>query len=358
MTASRMRRFVGGLTVGYLHTAIVTMVGLWLTPYLLRHLDQHDYGLWLLTAQVLFYLALTDLGVVALVPREVAFTTGRAAETAADDLRHLVGETTRLVIWQMPFAAIAGVAAWWVVSAEWPVLGGPLAVVVLTFVSTFPLRIFQAVLQGLQDLAFAGGAYLIAWTCRHHPHRRARRGGARPLRARGRLGVHANPWRRPRVVAVEAPVSSDPASAAAVPVAARRTRTPRSRRVDQRQPDRGGPAERHGSPRDRRAAGSRSRRAVRVHGQTGHAARESAATVHADGPACLERAARERAARAFVSGVHQHEPAPADFERRDCLRCPDHQRPVRLVVGRARSLCRSCGDRCSWCSGCSCVIGT
>ena len=165
MTASRMRRFVGGLTVGYLHTAIVTMVGLWLTPYLLRHLDQHDYGLWLLTAQVLFYLALTDLGVVALVPREVAFTTGRAAETAADELRHLVGETTRLVIWQMPFAAIAGAAAWWVVSAEWPVLGGPLAVVVLAFVATFPLRIFQAVLQGLQDLAFAGGAHLIAWTC-------------------------------------------------------------------------------------------------------------------------------------------------------------------------------------------------
>ena len=47
MTASRTRRFVGGLSVGYLHTAIVTIVGLWLTPYLLRHLDQHDYGLWL-----------------------------------------------------------------------------------------------------------------------------------------------------------------------------------------------------------------------------------------------------------------------------------------------------------------------
>ena len=47
-TSSRTRRFVGGLSVGYLHTAIVTIVGLWLTPYLLRHLEQHDYGLWLL----------------------------------------------------------------------------------------------------------------------------------------------------------------------------------------------------------------------------------------------------------------------------------------------------------------------
>jgi O-antigen/teichoic acid export membrane protein len=165
MTASRMRRFVGGVTVGYLHTVIVTMVGLWLTPYLLRHLDQHDYGLWLLAAQVLFYLALIDLGVVALVPREVAFTTGRATGTADDDLRHFIGATTRLVIWQMPFAALAGAVAWWLLSAEWPAFGGPLAVVVLAFVLTFPLRIFQAMLQGLQDLAFAGGGYLIAWAC-------------------------------------------------------------------------------------------------------------------------------------------------------------------------------------------------
>ena len=72
MTASRTRRFVGGLSLGFLHTAIVTIVGLWLTPYLLRHLDQHDYGLWLLTLQMLFYLALTDVGIVALLPREIA----------------------------------------------------------------------------------------------------------------------------------------------------------------------------------------------------------------------------------------------------------------------------------------------
>ena len=163
MTASRTRRFVGGLSVGYLHTAIVTIVGLWLTPYLLRNLEQHDYGLWLLTAQILFYLALTDVGIVALLPREVAFKTGRAGETLADDLRHLVGETTRLVFWQVPFVALVGLATWWLVSAEWPALGGPFAVVVLTFVLTFPLRILPAVLQGLQDLTFLGGAQLTAW---------------------------------------------------------------------------------------------------------------------------------------------------------------------------------------------------
>ena len=98
LTASRTRRFVGGLSLGYLHTVTVTLVGLWLTPYLLRHLDEHDYGLWLLTAQILFYLALTDMGVVALLPREVAFTTGPGRRDAASTTcGHLVGETTRLV---------------------------------------------------------------------------------------------------------------------------------------------------------------------------------------------------------------------------------------------------------------------
>ena len=162
-TSSRTSRFVGGLSVGYLHTAIVTIVGLWLTPYLLRKLDQHDYGLWLLTAQILFYLALTDIGIVALLPREVAYKTGQAGESTADDLRLLVGETTMLVFWQVPFVALASLAAWWLVSSKWPSLGGPFGVVVLTFVLTFPLRILSAVLQGLQDLTFLGGAQLTAW---------------------------------------------------------------------------------------------------------------------------------------------------------------------------------------------------
>ncbi len=163
MSAGRIRRIVGGLSLGFLHTAIVTVVGLWLTPYLLRHLDQHDYGLWLLALQTLFYLGLTDVGIVALLPREIALATGRAGATSSDELRHLIGETTRLVLRQTPFVAIAGLGAWWIVSAEWPTLGGPFAVVAVTFVLTFPLRIFSAVLQGLQDLTFVSGIHMIGW---------------------------------------------------------------------------------------------------------------------------------------------------------------------------------------------------
>ena len=42
MAESRLRRFVGGLGLGYIHTIVTIIVGLWLTPYVLRHLGSHD----------------------------------------------------------------------------------------------------------------------------------------------------------------------------------------------------------------------------------------------------------------------------------------------------------------------------
>ena len=158
MSDSRLRRFVGGLGLGYLHTAATVVVGLWLTPYVLRHLGSHDYGLWLLGAQVLVYLSLLDLGVVALIPREVARTAGD--RTA---LRSLIAKAARVVGWQLPFVAIAAALVVWLLPAEWVRLRWPLGIVVLVFVATFPVRIAGAALQGLQDLAYLGRTQIVAW---------------------------------------------------------------------------------------------------------------------------------------------------------------------------------------------------
>ncbi len=87
MAEGRLARFAGGLGLGYLHTLAVLVVGLWLTPFLLRQLGSHDYGLWLLASQVLVYLALMDFGVVALVPREVAFAVGQRAAARGTEVR-------------------------------------------------------------------------------------------------------------------------------------------------------------------------------------------------------------------------------------------------------------------------------
>lgn len=161
---SRTRRFFGGLASGYAHQIIVTVIGLWLTAFLLAQLGEEEYGLWLLVAQLLGYLALLDLGVVALLPRETAYATGRAggAEAAAE-LSLLVGRTVRLVLWQTPFVALAGLVLWLNLPAAWDALRAPLGIVLLAFVALFPFRVLHATLRGLQDLAFLGVAGTAAW---------------------------------------------------------------------------------------------------------------------------------------------------------------------------------------------------
>jgi O-antigen/teichoic acid export membrane protein len=169
MAESRLRRFVGGLGLGYVHTIVVIALGLWLTPYLLRHLGTREYGLWLIGAQVVVYLGLLDLGVVALVPRDVAAVVGRTHEGGmserrrAEALQSLVAQTVRIVLVQLPVVAVAGALVVWLLPSAWEPLRWPLAFVVAAFVVTFPLRILGALLQGLQDLTFLGTVQLSAW---------------------------------------------------------------------------------------------------------------------------------------------------------------------------------------------------
>jgi hypothetical protein len=117
---SRTIRFLGGVWLGYLYQAVVTLAGFWLTPFLLRNIGQHDYGLWLVGFQILSYLMLTDFGIVALVPREMAYTIGRAGGLEkTTDLALLIGQAGRVVLYQMPFVAAASVALWLCLPAAW-----------------------------------------------------------------------------------------------------------------------------------------------------------------------------------------------------------------------------------------------
>jgi O-antigen/teichoic acid export membrane protein len=161
---TRTRRFIGGLTLGYANQALVTLVGLWLTAFLLRTLGSRNYGLWLVATQMLGYLMLSDLGVVALLPRETAYATGRAGgSNNTPDLPLLVGQTARLVVWQLPFVAIAAALVWLFLPKEWQPLRGPLALVFMVFVITFPARVLSGLLHGLQDLTFLGAAQMGIW---------------------------------------------------------------------------------------------------------------------------------------------------------------------------------------------------
>ena len=161
---SRTGRFLSGVSLGYFSQVLVLIAGLWLTPFLLSRLGQHYYGLWLLGAQILTYVMLLDFGIVALLPRETAYATGRAdGLERATALREVVGNAGRLVLWQMPLVAGTAVLVWFCIPDEWHEFRGPFAVVLTVFVLTFPARVFQGVLQGLQDLGFLGAVQISSW---------------------------------------------------------------------------------------------------------------------------------------------------------------------------------------------------
>ncbi|HEX7956245.1 MAG TPA: oligosaccharide flippase family protein [Pyrinomonadaceae bacterium] len=163
---SRTQKFIGGVAFGYAGQLLVTAVGLWLTPFLLGRVGQHDYGLWLVGTQLMAYLMLLDVGVVALLPREVAAAAGRQAAGAEGEVARVVGQTARLVLWQTPAVAAAALLVWlFFVPAEWGALRPALGLVLACAAATFPLRALHAVLNGLQDLRFLAQAQIAAWLC-------------------------------------------------------------------------------------------------------------------------------------------------------------------------------------------------
>ena len=161
---TRTQRFLTGFVSGYAHLIVATLAGLWLTPFFLTHLGQTTFGLWLVGTQVIAYLLLMDLGIVALLPRETAYVTGRTGRCDGPELRQLVEKALTLAVAQTPVVLAAAVFAVWSLPSSWAALRAPLAVVLGLFVVTFPLRIFQAALTGLQDLSFVARAQFAAWT--------------------------------------------------------------------------------------------------------------------------------------------------------------------------------------------------
>lgn len=161
---SRTQRFLSGVSLGYTYLGLVTVVGLWLTPFLLGRIGTESFGQWLVMTQIVGYLQLLDLGVVALAPREMAYATGRTLQGAASTEAALVmARFRRVVLWQVPLAAVAAALIWWVGGHHWAELRWALGAVLAAFVIAFPFRLYHAALQGLQDLGFLGKVQLASW---------------------------------------------------------------------------------------------------------------------------------------------------------------------------------------------------
>jgi len=165
MQLSRSKRFMSGVIFGYSYQVLTMLAALWLTPFLLHHLGQRDYGLWLASLPILNYLLLADFGIVALLPRTVAWATGRAGgnKKNATDLPSIVGQTAIVVLCQTPLVVVAAVCAWALLPKEWAALRGPLGLTMGVFAAMFPLRMAAAILEGLQEQAFVTRAAMLSW---------------------------------------------------------------------------------------------------------------------------------------------------------------------------------------------------
>jgi len=141
------------------------LFGLWLTPFNLRMLGQHDYGLWLVGLQLLTFLLLVDFGIVAITPRDVARLTGKTLENpASPELTDLVRKTTMVVLYQTAAVSVAAVVAFHFLPPGRPEIRGPIAIALAAFCLSYPFRVYGAVLQGLQDLRFLGQLRIVLWS--------------------------------------------------------------------------------------------------------------------------------------------------------------------------------------------------
>lgn len=161
--STRTARFVQGAGWGYLHQLTVMVVGVWLTPFFLRQLGQFDFGLWLIGLQVVNVLMLVDFGILAMFPRTIAQATGRGGGESAVELRTLMEQTLRIVLWQTLLVGLAAAAGWYWLPREWAPLRAPLGYMLLSLVLLFPARLFPAAMTGLQRQAALTRIQFGAW---------------------------------------------------------------------------------------------------------------------------------------------------------------------------------------------------
>jgi O-antigen/teichoic acid export membrane protein len=162
---SRTARATANAIFGYGKFAIAIATGLWLVPFTLHHVGARLYGLWLASGELLAYAALTEFGVLMTVPWLIAEADGRGDREAMRTL--VVNGVAAALVTAAGYTLIAAVliavlpAMVHLDAAERMPVVGAIAIIALTTVLTYPLRVFYCVLVGLQDVRFNGIVDLV-----------------------------------------------------------------------------------------------------------------------------------------------------------------------------------------------------
>ena len=164
---SRTLRATIAAGFSYVHVGVSVAAGLWLVPFTLHHVGARAYGLWLASGELLAYAGLAELGMLVTLPWLIAQADGQGDRTrmrqlvsngaAAASLSALAYLGLAIVLWtQLP--RVLHLA-----DVERASVQGPLLIVALAGCVSHPLRAFNAVLAGLQDVRFTGIASLASW---------------------------------------------------------------------------------------------------------------------------------------------------------------------------------------------------
>ncbi|HYV46850.1 MAG TPA: hypothetical protein VFA20_18425 [Myxococcaceae bacterium] len=157
---SRQRRALVSAFLTYCQWAASIGTSLAMARIVIRALGQGTYGLWLAASGLLGYAALSDLGLLSVLPWLVAAADGRKDQA---EIRRLTssGLAVGAAVGAF-FTAVAGalwVAAPWLLKvspAERELVFVPFAALVVLTALGYPLRAAMGVLQGLQDVTFVG----------------------------------------------------------------------------------------------------------------------------------------------------------------------------------------------------------
>jgi O-antigen/teichoic acid export membrane protein len=151
----------------YVHVGISVVAGLWLVPFTLERIGARSYGLWLASGELLAYAGLAELGMLVTLPWLIAQADGQqdrvrmrqlvSTGAAAAALSGAIYAGLALLLWTL-LPRIVKLA-----DAEHASVQGPLLIVALAGCLAHPLRVFNAVLSGLQDVRFTGIVSLVNW---------------------------------------------------------------------------------------------------------------------------------------------------------------------------------------------------
>jgi Na+-driven multidrug efflux pump len=157
---SRTRRAGVAAGFGYLQFGLALASGILVVPFILKNVGSAAYGVWLGFGELVAYSAMADLGVLGVLPWLVAEADGRGDR---EGMRMLVAAgMVAASLAAVAFAVLAlGLLAvapelTGVSLAQHRQVIGPLMLMVAGLALAYPVRVFHAVILGLQDTGFAG----------------------------------------------------------------------------------------------------------------------------------------------------------------------------------------------------------